>query len=631
MKRYFILFLAAVWSIIEFHCGAQGTTFTYQGRLTDGSGPANGVYDLQFSLYDSASGGANLGTNFVEDMSVTNGLFTVPLDFGPGVFDGSRRFLEIGVRPGASVGAYTNVVPRQMITSAPYAILAGNISGMLGSGQLADGAVTTPKLADGAVALLKLADGAVGTTKLLDAAVTTAKLADGAVTAAKLGAPSVGTSALSNGAVTSIKIAAAAVASSQLAADSVSGPKIVDGSITAVDLAADCVNGSKILDGSITAADLDATAFATTFWKVNGNVGTTAGTHFVGTTDNQPLEFKVNGVRALRLADNGDSATNPDGIPDGAPNVIGGSPRNLVGAGVVGATIGGGGATNDFGTARTNSVRADFGVVGGGQENSIGPHAIAATIAGGFLNAIGTNATHSTIGGGQGNLILAGSEQSTIAGGVNNTINANSAYSTIAGGNMNWIPPNSSYAMIPGGTANVAAWGCFAAGVGANASHPNSFVWAGTSGASSTANDSVTFRASGGYRFFTGTTSGAELAAGATSWTALSDRNVKKDFAPVDGRAILEKLATLPMSQWHYQWEETNLTPHIGPMAQDFKAAFYPGRDDKGISTLEFDGVELAAIQGLNQKLEQQRAENAELKHELSELKKLVQQLAEKH
>jgi uncharacterized coiled-coil protein SlyX len=75
--------------------------------------------------------------------------------------------------------------------------------------------------------------------------------------------------------------------------------------------------------------------------------------------------------------------------------------------------------------------------------------------------------------------------------------------------------------------------------------------------------------------------------------------------------------------------------PNIGPMAQDFIHAFYPGRDDKGISTLEFDGVELAAIQGLNQKLNEKDAEIQTLKTQhdllverLNELEAAVKQLA---
>jgi trimeric autotransporter adhesin len=96
----------------------------------------------------------------------------------------------------------------------------------------------------------------------------------------------------------------------------------------------------------------------------------------------------------------------------------------------------------------------------------------------------------------------------------------------------------------------------------------------------------------------------------------------------VDGEAVLEKLVTIPVEKWNYKWEPDTNPPHIGPMAQDFKGAFYPGRDDKSISTLEFDGVELAAIQGLNEKvksgeqktetqMEKQEAENAELKQRL--------------
>jgi uncharacterized coiled-coil protein SlyX len=143
-------------------------------------------------------------------------------------------------------------------------------------------------------------------------------------------------------------------------------------------------------------------------------------------------------------------------------------------------------------------------------------------------------------------------------------------------------------------------------------------------------------RASGGVVFYTGTGSGgAQLAAGATSWTAISDRNAKKNFQPVDTGAVLDKLAAIPIEQWNYKWEKDTDVPNIGPMAQDFKHAFYPGRDDKGISTLEFDGVELAAIQGLNQKVAEKAAEieslkqrNDSLAERLNGLEALVKSIA---
>jgi hypothetical protein len=170
-----------------------------------------------------------------------------------------------------------------------------------------------------------------------------------------------------------------------------------------------------------------------------------------------------------------------------------------------------------------------------------------------------------------------------------------------------------------------------AAGYYSQATNQSAFVWSDSSaipGANSLANNSVTMRASGGYRLFSnsGSTAGVSLAANGTAWAVISDRNVKKDFSAVDSVQILEKLAAMPITQWHYKWETSDVTPHIGPMAQDFKAAFYPGTDDKSITTQEADGVALAAIQGLNQKLEEQRAENAELKKRLERLEQLMNQ-----
>jgi len=82
-----------------------------------------------------------------------------------------------------------------------------------------------------------------------------------------------------------------------------------------------------------------------------------------------------------------------------------------------------------------------------------------------------------------------------------------------------------------------------------------------------------------------------------------SDRNAKTEFKPVDNRAVLEKLAALPLTTWSYTNNPS--IRHLGPVAQDFAAAFAVGEDDKHIATVDADGVALAAIQGLNQKLEE--------------------------
>src|SRR6266851_4551992 len=106
---------------------AQGTSFTYQGRLTDGGSPANNNYDLQFTLWSAAAGGTQQPqpappTLTKTNVAVTGGVFSVLLDFGVSAFPGADRFLEVGVRPAGSAAAFTLLSPRQQISSAPYAL-----------------------------------------------------------------------------------------------------------------------------------------------------------------------------------------------------------------------------------------------------------------------------------------------------------------------------------------------------------------------------------------------------------------------------------------------------------------------------------------------------------------------------
>jgi len=150
-------------------------------------------------------------------------------------------------------------------------------------------------------------------------------------------------------------------------------------------------------------------------------------------------------------------------------------------------------------------------------------------------------------------------------------------------------------------------------------------VWSDSSSTTqfgSTVANQFNVRAAGGVRFATTSagTVGAQLAAGATAWSVLSDRTQKKDFAPVDGREVLRKLDGVPVQAWRYKWDEAGSTPHLGPIAQEFKAAFYPGRDDKSISTLEFDGVELAAIQGLHALVKEKDVRITALEQRLAEI-----------
>jgi hypothetical protein len=105
---------------------AQTSSFTYQGRLTDGGTAGNGNYDLQFGLWDSLSGGTQIGsTQTISAVPVSNGVFTVSLDFGASSFNGANRFLEISARPTGGA-AFTLLTPRQPVNSTPYAVRSLN-------------------------------------------------------------------------------------------------------------------------------------------------------------------------------------------------------------------------------------------------------------------------------------------------------------------------------------------------------------------------------------------------------------------------------------------------------------------------------------------------------------------------
>src|SRR5437016_11429385 len=125
--KYPFILLVVVLSLSASVTFAQTTSFIYQGRLTDGGTAANGNYDLQFGLFDSLSGGAQVGsTQTINTVPVSNGVFTVSLDFGANAFTGANRFLEISARP--TGGSFTLLTPRQQVTSTPYAIRSANAS-----------------------------------------------------------------------------------------------------------------------------------------------------------------------------------------------------------------------------------------------------------------------------------------------------------------------------------------------------------------------------------------------------------------------------------------------------------------------------------------------------------------------
>ncbi|MDB4914806.1 MAG: Hep Hag [Gemmatimonadetes bacterium] len=157
-----------------------------------------------------------------------------------------------------------------------------------------------------------------------------------------------------------------------------------------------------------------------------------------------------------------------------------------------------------------------------------------------------------------------------------------------------------------------------------------------TDSTQASANNQFTVRSAGGVRLFTNATMtvGVQVAAGGSSWAVISDRNRKSNFLPLDGEGLLTRLRDVPVSRWQYNDEVDRTTWHIGPMAQDFHAAFGLTADDKTINMSDLDGVNLAAIEALEARTARLRAhadslstENASLKARLTSVEAQQQAL----
>jgi hypothetical protein len=535
---------------------AQALTpaFIYQGELRLASGPATASFDMQFRLFSAATDGAQIGAT----VTATNVAVSGGLFSVPLDF-GVAQFA--GERQWLEIairpagsGSYETLSPRTEVTAAPYAW---------------------------------------GAAVALGNSVTTTSIVDGTVGVADINATQV--------------------------------QRRVAGS---------CAAGQYVRivneNGSVTCGT-DATG---TGWSLTGNAGTNSATEFIGTTDNQPLVLRANNQQALRIEPNATS-----------PNLIGGHGGNAVTAGVAGATIGGGGATS-----RPNRITDNYGTVGGGRDNRAGD------------NAGGTdNMPDATVGGGESNFAIA--RASTVGGGTSNVASGNGA--TVGGGQLN--AASGIVSTIGGGSQNAAiggastvgggTWNCaggdhsWAGGNGAKVRPANdpgggsacrnlgtypggsgdagTFMWADSQNADvvSTGNNQFLVRANGGVWFgtnstvsipagrFINTSTGAYLT-NTGVWTNASSRALKTGFLAVDPADVLARVLELGISTWRYR--ASDVVRHMGPMAEDFHALFGLGGDDVSISTVDASGVALAAIQGLNAKVEGERdalrTENASLR-----------------
>lgn len=352
----------------------------------------------------------------------------------------------------------------------------------------------------------------------------------------------------------------------------------------------------------------------------------------LGTTDGQPLTVGVGGGNGLRIVPS---------LVANSPDVINGAAANKVlpvsgNTDVGGNTIAGGGSSDTQACTTTagpvifpgsciNSISgARFATISGGGSNNIyaspSSFGINSTIGGGYQNSV--SGSSGTVSGGERNSVQGRS--GTIAGGVGNTAVQAAA---IAGGVLNSAV--GTWSSIPGGQSNTAAGETsFAAGNKAKARGDREFVWSGsTTGfdpatqglwAGDTAN-TFNVKADKGVYFQAGNATSCTLAAGGSGWNCVSDRNVKDKFVAIDPQAVLAKVAAMPISTWVIKGYNQI---HMGPMAQDFRAAFGLGHDDVTINSTDAQGVALAAIQGLHAVVKSKDSEIAKLKARLAAIEK---------
>jgi hypothetical protein len=661
-KSFVALFLALLLGLCaQLAALAQGTAFTYQGLLSAGASPANGNYDLRFALFDAPTVGNQIGSLVTNSsVNVSNGLFTVTTDFAAN-FPGANRWLEISVRTNGGV-SFTTLAPRQQLTPAPYAIFAGTVS----TNGLAPGAYSS------AVNFNNAANSFSGSGANLTSVNASFLGGLGASSFWNLGGNS-GTGGAFLGTMDAqpleLVAGSARVLRLETTVETAGGFDIVL-SVNTLGGALGNVISNGVVGGTI--AGGGNKHFFTTEAAPNSvydNFGTVGGglNNTAGSADGFPTNSRAATVSGGEY-----------NLAYGDHSVVGGGATNTAGStnSVVSGGMGNGIFDGTFGIGGIPATAVAFtagSAIDGGENNAILAYYDT------FFNFPTTlyHCFDSAIGGGLSNTI-SGASYATIPGGRNNSVNG--SYGLAAGyrakanhtGTFVWADTtDADFASTGAGQFLIRASG----GVGINKTNPaatldvngtsriqgaNNWDVNNTEGDFRVGNDLYRFKIGvanggggsgdvwmrahggtarlfvktpGGTTFYSneGQTSGVSLAAGGGSWANLSDRNAKENFTAIDAQEILQRVASLSLTSWNYKSQEKNIR-HIGPMAQDFYAAFSMGEDDHHITTVDADGVALAAIQGLNEKMQQLKnelklrdTENAELKARLERLEKLVE------
>ncbi len=402
------------------HQFAPSSSFTYQGMVWWEGLPVTEVLDFRFVLFDAESGGFST-SDVIEacDVAMFDGRFAARLDFGWEAFAGGPRWLEIQVRRSGSDDPFIALTPRQAMRLTPFAMFALDVRvNVTGEGATEGHGLhagdSTDAFAPG--------DG----HRSVQPTGSDASRGFGFIGGVGPGGPG-------------SPVGPGGRGSGDLARP---GHPVIPGGGDGLGAVRPTSPGEPDGGGS---------------WLLTGNAGTNPGMNFLGTTDNQAFEIRVNNRRALRIEPK-----------NAGPNVILGVDGNSVGGAVVGATIAGGGSTQ-----LPNTVTGNSGTIGGGRGNVAG---LIATVAGGLNNQ--ATADRSTVSGGTAN--VASGAFSAIGGGRMNTASGTDARvgggrsnraielnATVGGGSENFADAQSS--TISGGEDNwVTAWAATISGGNGN-------------------------------------------------------------------------------------------------------------------------------------------------------------------
>jgi hypothetical protein len=609
---------------------AQGTAFTYQGQLQNHGSPANGLYDFQFLLSNAPSGGSQIGSTLtVPGVGVTNGLFITTLDFGL-VFAGNPAWLAINVRSNG-IGGYVGLYPLQQLTPTPNAIYAENAKTLANGVAIGSGMGNT------------IASG--GTMDSFIGGGNANNIQPGSLDSAVGGGQN--NMIQPNSAFSFIGGGLNNQAGSEWSVIGGGNGNVINMDPTGAPTMASTIGGG-LMNSNIASYATVAGGFGNVVSGMYASIG--------GGSNNVASGY-------ASVVGGGD----PNYALAPFSSVLGGNRNSASGDH---ATVGGGSYNGASGTGSTvaggeqNSAHGDYSTIGGGEQNAA--NGTEATVSGGTgSNASGPEAT---VGGGQQN--VASGQYGAVPGGYNNTA---SGLASFAAGYKASAGQDNSFVWSDGGPFFGDPFGFY------NADYPKQFKIqaqngvridvSGSSGVNPAALfvNSVSANGVGLYVLQTNSSDacvvlnsyngdiikgfGSSGAFGgpntlvfyvtvfgdvyAHSFNSTSDRNAKENFSSISPAEILDKVASLPVSQWNFKGEQKEVQ-HIGPMAQDFHAAFgLDGTEDKRISLTDEGGVALAAIQGLNQKLIEKDGEiqtlkqqNDSLAERLNELEATVKQLA---